>query len=129
MMQSLWNWLVGGIWKSLEKQAKERPECCKQSITDESGEDTEDQNAGRHMNSKCSARQVSDGNRDYWGLDSGHSCYVRQRNRIPFVYALRLCGRLSSKVMTSFSPRGNFKAAQNSRYGLGTAGCFLPELQ
>jgi hypothetical protein len=26
-----WNWFVRGVWKNLEKQARESPEFCKQS--------------------------------------------------------------------------------------------------
>jgi hypothetical protein len=47
---NLWNWFVGGIWKSLEKQAREVLECCKQSLMSDSDGSSEDQNADKNAN-------------------------------------------------------------------------------
>jgi hypothetical protein len=43
---------VGGIWKSLEMQARKVVECYKQSLLDDSGGNSEDQNLGRNTDSK-----------------------------------------------------------------------------
>jgi hypothetical protein len=48
----LWNWLVGRIWKSLEKWAKKGLNCYKQSLMGNSGGSSGDQKADRMNRAK-----------------------------------------------------------------------------
>jgi hypothetical protein len=48
----LLNCFVGGIWGSLESQAREAPECCRQRLKGDYGRSSENQNANRNPDSK-----------------------------------------------------------------------------
>jgi hypothetical protein len=43
---------VGGIWKTLDMQNRDAPECCKQNLIRWTDGFLEDQNANRNMNNK-----------------------------------------------------------------------------
>jgi hypothetical protein len=64
---SLWNWFAGGIWKSLETQARESLGRCKQNLMRESGGSSGDQNGNRNADSEGQTRKVSDGKEDSIG--------------------------------------------------------------
>jgi hypothetical protein len=64
VVKSIWNWLVGRIWKSLEMTAREALECCNLSLMSDSGVSAEDQNAARNFYIKECTYNASDGNKD-----------------------------------------------------------------
>jgi hypothetical protein len=83
---------MGGIWKSLEKQARKSLECWKKNLMDNYCGRSGDQNA----DSERQTHEDSGGNEDSirnWTI--GHSCYIVARICLHFVHSLRLCGRLS----------------------------------
>jgi hypothetical protein len=85
VVKSIWNWLVGRIWKSLEMTAREALECCNLSLMSDSGVSAEDQNAARNFYIKECTYNASDGNKDNirnWTW--GHSCYILAKNLSTF---------------------------------------------
>jgi hypothetical protein len=84
VVQSLQNWFAGGIWKGLEMQAREVLECAKWCLMDNSGEDSEDQDADRNADSEVSA-EVSCGKKDSFGnWTKGHLYYILAKNLSAF---------------------------------------------
>lgn len=58
VVQNLWNWFMGVIWKNLEKWARSNLKYCHRSLMGEFSDNSEDQNAGRNVRNKGYAQEV-----------------------------------------------------------------------
>lgn len=68
---------MGVVWKRLENLPEESLESCKQSLLGNSGWNSEDGNAGKNVDSKARAQEISDENKESIGNWSrSHSCYT-----------------------------------------------------
>jgi hypothetical protein len=85
---SLWNCLVGGVWKCLETWAKEAIECCMQNLLGSSNGSSVDQNVDRNGDKKRLCPWGSDGNHgNQYSTENrttGHSCDIVVKNLSTF---------------------------------------------
>jgi hypothetical protein len=88
---------VREVWKSVEKQARESLECCKQSLSKKKlSKCSVHQKASRNADNKDCTHELSYGNKDCTGigLETMHVIFW-QRTCLCFVHAPRLHRRLN----------------------------------
>lgn len=93
---------MGRVWKDLWLQSSEVPECSKQSLVDNSGGNSEDQDADRSANNK-------DGNGSSVGKEFVNVWTLQKAN---------------FRVINNEFDERNFKAAQCSGCDIDTTACF-----
>lgn len=101
--RSLWNWFVGGIWKSLEDQLKENLECCKQGSIFDAIEGLEEGVADRESTVMVVLVRFQIEMRTQLGFQLCHS-YHTLGKELRYTYPCpKTCSRMSLKVLDGFS--------------------------
>lgn len=64
MVLGLWNWILGGMWKSLGLGARKALKCCKKSLMGHSGGNLEDIHVQRNVDNGGPAAEASKGKKE-----------------------------------------------------------------